>query len=201
MDALSPRHSQASPGLTGRSVSNTERERSEHESSAQARVAALSLALRQRAAKAARVSAATKLLDRLDHVKATAPDKWLARCPAHEDRSPSLSVRELDGGRLLLHDFGGCQTSDVLAALGLAMSDLFEKPLGQHFAPTHSRIPARDLVAMLDHEITVAVLILNDVVQRRAVNESQVQRLILTAARVGKARDVAKPAKVGSHAA
>ena len=43
---------------------------------------------------------------------------WLARCPYHEDREPSLSVAEGAGGRLLLHCFGGCRFSDVIRALG-----------------------------------------------------------------------------------
>lgn len=50
---------------------------------------------------------------------------WLARCPAHADRSPSLSVREGDDGRALLHCFAGCEFEQVLQALGLATSELF----------------------------------------------------------------------------
>ena len=50
---------------------------------------------------------------------------WQAHCPAHDDRSPSLSIREAEDGRVLLHDFGGCESEAVAAALGLAMRDLF----------------------------------------------------------------------------
>lgn len=74
------------------------------------------------------MSAAT-LIDRLSAVRQTAPGKWLARCPAHEDRSPSLSIRELEDGRVLLHDFGGCDTGAVLASLGLEMGALFPERL------------------------------------------------------------------------
>jgi len=41
---------------------------------------------------------------------------WLARCPAHEDRSPSLSIRE-QGGKLLVHCFSGCAQSEIIDAL------------------------------------------------------------------------------------
>jgi hypothetical protein len=41
---------------------------------------------------------------------------WMARCPAHDDRSPSLSIRERDG-RLLVHCHAGCLQADVIAAL------------------------------------------------------------------------------------
>ncbi len=40
-----------------------------------------------------------------------------ARCPAHEDRSPSLSLRDGDDGRLLVHCFAGCAGREVLTAL------------------------------------------------------------------------------------
>ena len=41
---------------------------------------------------------------------------FVCRCPAHDDRSPSLSVRELNG-KLLVHCFGGCPQAAVIAAL------------------------------------------------------------------------------------
>jgi hypothetical protein len=144
---------------------------------------------------------AAKLLDRLERVRQTGPGRWVATCPAHEDRSPSLSVRELDDGRVLLNDFGGCGTDAVLAALGLTMAELFPEGSRGDYPPSQSRIPARDLLVILDHELTVAVLILNDVTTRRAVSEPQIQRLIQAAARVGRARDEANPAKADRHAA
>ena len=48
----------------------------------------------------------------------------LARCPAHEDHEPSLSISLGRDGRILLHCWAGCETSDVLAALGLRWADL-----------------------------------------------------------------------------
>lgn len=45
---------------------------------------------------------------------------WTARCPAHEDHDPSLSVGTGQDGRLLLHCFGGCSFRAILAALEIA---------------------------------------------------------------------------------
>ncbi len=64
-----------------------------------------------------------RLLARLEAVRRTGPDRWLARCPAHEDRRPSLSIREGDDGRVLIYDFAGCGAADVVAALGLDLAD------------------------------------------------------------------------------
>lgn len=49
-------------------------------------------------------------------------------CPAHEDRSPSLSARSGADGRALVHCFAGCETAEVLAALGLTARELFDGP-------------------------------------------------------------------------
>ncbi len=42
---------------------------------------------------------------------------WVARCPAHADRNPSLSIGSASDGRLLLHCFAGCAFEDILDAL------------------------------------------------------------------------------------
>jgi hypothetical protein len=133
------------------------------------------------------------LLDRLGGVKQAAPGRWNARCPAHEDRSPSLSVRELDDGRILIHDFGGCSTADVLAALGLAMADLFPKRLpGHSYAPSHSRIPARDLLEIISEETSVVALVAADFLARRTIAEADWTRLATAASRIHRARDHAR---------
>lgn len=51
--------------------------------------------------------------------------KWMARCPGHEDHSPSLCVSEGRNGCALLHCFAGCSIDRILKALGLSMRDLY----------------------------------------------------------------------------
>lgn len=79
------------------------------------------------------------ILSRLDGVRQTGPGKWLARCPAHEDRSPSLSIRETDDCRVLIHDFAGCSVDSICAAIGLEVADLFPRTHGRDFDPTAPR--------------------------------------------------------------
>jgi replicative DNA helicase len=62
-------------------------------------------------------------LERLEGVHKNAGG-WIARCPAHEDREPSLGITEGSDG-ILLQCYAGCATKDVLAALGLEWRDLF----------------------------------------------------------------------------
>lgn len=42
---------------------------------------------------------------------------WMARCPAHNDSTPSLSIRETLEGKLLVHCHAGCEQTAVIAAL------------------------------------------------------------------------------------
>ena len=62
---------------------------------------------------------------------------WQARCPAHEDRTPSLTISEGDDGRTLVHCHAGCTTEDIVAAVGLTLRDLF---VGTGLRSTTSRV-------------------------------------------------------------
>jgi hypothetical protein len=53
------------------------------------------------------------------HARRAGRNKWMARCPAHDDRAPSLSIAVGRDGRTLLHCFAGCTFNDIAAAAGL----------------------------------------------------------------------------------
>jgi putative DNA primase/helicase len=42
---------------------------------------------------------------------------WIARCPAHDDRAPSLSIADARDGKVLVRCHAGCDQRDVIAAL------------------------------------------------------------------------------------
>lgn len=65
-----------------------------------------------------------EFLSRLEGVQAAGEGAWVARCPAHGDEHPSLSVAE-KGGRILVHCHVGCTAEAVVGAMGLRMRDLF----------------------------------------------------------------------------
>jgi hypothetical protein len=127
---------------------------------------------------------AAVLLERLTGVRQTGPGKWQARCPAHEDRSPSLSVRELPDGRVLLHDFGGCDTADVLAAAGLRMADLFPDACAHQLSPSRSGIPPSDLLRILEHEILIVGLTGARFLETRTLTEEEWQLLAVALERI-----------------
>jgi hypothetical protein len=76
-----------------------------------------------------------EIAHRLDAVERG--NRWLARCPAHDDRRPSLSLREGPGGRTLLHCFAGCEPDAIVSALGLRLSDFFDDGRRRPVAARH----------------------------------------------------------------
>ena len=70
--------------------------------------------------------AVQRLLDRLDAVRPAGPDKWVARCPCHDDKKPSLSVTQGDGAAVSYCHACQSKGSDVCDALGLPTAALFD---------------------------------------------------------------------------
>jgi hypothetical protein len=82
---------------------------------------------------------------------------WSARCPAHDDRRPSLSIAQGDDGAALVKCHAGCDTAAILAAIGLKPADLFPPKTGP--TPTRNGKPtlsgrlfaaAKDAIAELE---------------------------------------------------
>jgi hypothetical protein len=66
----------------------------------------------------------------------------MARCPAHDDRTPSLSIAQGDDGRVLLHCHAGCEHRAIAAALDLNEQDLF--PPREGACPPKQPAPERN---------------------------------------------------------
>jgi putative DNA primase/helicase len=79
------------------------------------------------------------VLARLVGVKPCAGGR-VARCPAHEDRKPSLSIREADNGKVLLKCFAGCDFRQIAAALNSAPA---HRALGRPAAALKSSADAK----------------------------------------------------------
>jgi putative DNA primase/helicase len=67
---------------------------------------------------------------------------WVARCPAHDDRTPSLSIRETHEGRVLLKCFAGCSWADLRDALDPRR--LWRSSAGDSGWPERKRWQARE---------------------------------------------------------
>jgi len=63
------------------------------------------------------------VLGKLDGVRKCA-GYWKARCPAHEDREPSLTVGRGTSQPVVLNCHAGCDRDAILAAIGLTFADI-----------------------------------------------------------------------------
>jgi hypothetical protein len=63
-------------------------------------------------------------LSHFSKVRQSYGPRWMACCPAHDDRHPSLSIN-LEHDRILIHCFAGCRPEWILQSVGLSLSDLF----------------------------------------------------------------------------
>ncbi|WP_082140303.1 hypothetical protein [Halomonas sp. PR-M31] len=137
------------------------------------------------------------LLSRLDNVKQTRSDAWKACCPAHDDRDPSLNVRLADDGKLLMKCWAGCQPIDILAAIGMDLSDLFPKrerdSWSKPVSPSQRWIP-RDVLSALTSEHLIVLLVAEEVYQGNALSKADMNRFALA---IGRLRNVAR--EVGGH--
>ena len=130
---------------------------------------------------------ADDLLRRLEGVRKTGRDRWTAKCPAHGDKHPSLSIRETDDGLVLLHDFGGCSVEEILDAVGLDFDALFPERATDHHRPAEKKpYSVRDLVLALGFELHVATIILCDVSAGKPLSDEDRTRAQTAARRIVK---------------
>lgn len=131
------------------------------------------------------------VLSRLEKAKRTGPNSWLACCPSHEDRSPSLSITETDDGRLLVHCFAGCGGIEVLQSLGLKFADLYPEPLAQSHKPMRRPFPAGDVLEAVATDAFFIAVAATHIAEGGEVTPDLRSALNQAAARVDEARRVA----------
>ena len=122
-------------------------------------------------------------LSQLESVRSTNKNQWKARCPAHEDRSPSLSVREVEDGRILVHCFAGCDVHSILSSVNLEMRDLQPECLG-NFKSLKRPFPAADVLSAVGFESLVVINSANQLISDGALNFLEKERLSLAISRI-----------------
>jgi hypothetical protein len=130
-----------------------------------------------------------QLLGRLERVKGR-NGSWTARCPAHDDKGPSLAIRHVDDGRILLHCFAGCQVESVVAAMGMDMGDLFPPDDKRLEYPVEGKkrlkpaFYASDLIRILSFEALVVSICASDVRKGKKLSDEDNERLRVAQQRI-----------------
>jgi hypothetical protein len=128
---------------------------------------------------------AETLLEHLDGVRPTGPGRWIAKCPAHEDRRASLSIREADDDKTLVHCFAGCSVHDVVAAAGVELVDLFPPRINAHSVKGERRpFPAADVLRCVAFEALVVATAASRLGAGNLIDAKDRARLLLAASRL-----------------
>ncbi len=131
------------------------------------------------------------LLSRLEGLKKTGQDQWIARCPGHEDRSPSLAIKEADD-RILLKCFAGCSAYEVVNSIELEITDLFP-PQETSNEPTYKNRSIRKpfspstLLQTISHETLIILTAAHDLSEGKHLSQEDHQRLITAGGRIYRA--------------
>ncbi|WP_018716639.1 hypothetical protein [Arhodomonas aquaeolei] len=139
-----------------------------------------------------------RLLAQLDAVRGRGEGRWIARCPAHDDRTPSLAVAEAEDGVILVRCHAGCGAADVVAAAGMTLADLFPRRVrrggrGPRRADAR-RLPrpsAAEMLAAVGGEAAVVALAASDLAAGRALGGDDYARVMRAAATLRRAADAA----------
>ena len=129
------------------------------------------------------------ILSRLQKVKGK-NGSWTACCPAHNDKGPSLAIREADDGRVLLHCFAGCEVNSVVTALGMDMTDLFPPDNKRRDYPLEGKprrkpaFYASDLIRILAFEALVVSICASDMRRGKALSDEDNERLKVAQQRI-----------------
>lgn len=132
------------------------------------------------------------LLSRLDRVKQTGRGRWVACCPAHDDKNPSLAITETDDGKVLVHDFGGCSVYDVLFSVGLKVQDLFPPKATPYSDVKTTRMPFSyaDALRCVSFEALLAAVAAGNIANGATLTDTDKARLMLASKRITQALEV-----------
>ncbi len=128
---------------------------------------------------------ANTLLLHLTGIKETGAGRYLACCPAHLDKHPSLAIRELDDERVLIHCFAGCSVEEVLHAVGLELDALYpEKLIGHCLHPERRPFSARDILEAVGNEALIVSVAASTIARGETLVEDDRKRLMLASRRL-----------------
>ena len=127
------------------------------------------------------------LLSNLDKVKKTGANSWIACCPAHDDSSPSLAIKDSDG-KILIHCFAGCETSDVIEAVGLTFSDLMPEKFAGNQKATKKPYRDADLIRFIAQETTIVYLTGVKILKGEQVIDEEKERFEIAVSKIREAQ-------------
>lgn len=128
------------------------------------------------------------LLSRLDGVRRTGPGRWIAKCPAHKDRAPSLSITTVSkagDGRVLVRCFAECPIESVLDSIGLTFKDILPRKRAGHYIARERRpFDPLDVLRCLSREALILIGASAKLLAGESLTQADFDRLQVCAQRI-----------------
>lgn len=128
------------------------------------------------------------LLNSLDKVRKTGPNRYMACCPAHQDKRPSLTIAETDAGVVLIKCWSGCGAAEILAAVRLEFSDLYPPRTDSHGKkPVKRPWNPYDVLKIMAFEASICRIAASDMANNKPLSDIDQERLCAASANLQRA--------------
>ena len=134
------------------------------------------------------------LLSRLQKVRKRGHNQWMACCPVHQERTPSLSIKD-DDGKIIMHCFGcGAKGPEIIESVGMEISDLF--PPSDNYDPAIKQKrqfhDACQILEGLAFESLVVLITSRDMISSKTISTEDQERLSVAVLRIHAATEYTK---------
>lgn len=121
------------------------------------------------------------VLNKLNKVKKTGAYKWIACCPVHQDKTPSLAIRLLEDQRILIHCFGcQCGIEEFCYSIGISIDELFPEKLTKNYQRERQPFNSYDALIALRFEATILSLAAERISKGLPLTEIDAKRIELS---------------------
>lgn len=128
------------------------------------------------------------LLNTLEKVKKTGANRYIALCPKHGDKRPSLTITETDAGVVLIKCWAGCGAAEILASVGLEFSDLYPPRTDSHGnKPVKRPWNPYDVLQIMAFEASICRIAAGDIARGIPLSREDQQRVMVSCDRLNRA--------------
>ena len=119
-----------------------------------------------------------QLLPSLEKLRRTGDGKWLACCPAHNDKHPSLAIKQTDDGKILIHCFAGCDVETIVSSLDLTLADLMPDNPSYKKGSKPPKFNKYELFDRLAFEAIILSIAIRQLINKTPLNNEDQKRVL-----------------------
>jgi len=119
-----------------------------------------------------------QLITRLEKLRRTGDGKWIACCPVHQDKSPSLAIKQTDDGKILIHCFAGCEVDAIVSAVGLTLADLMPDNPAYKKGSKPPKFNKYELFERLAYESIILCIAIRQLINNKLLSPDDQKRVL-----------------------